>query len=595
MARFNETWMETLLSKNDIVSLVSSYVALRPKGKKLWGLCPFHNEKTPSFSVSPDKQLYYCFGCGAGGGIVQFAMEMEKLPYAEAIAFLAQRVNMELPQETDDEALRQERAKRERLYAAAKVAAEFFHKALLSEEGAFARAYLANRGLDAAIVTRFGIGYAPDSWDRLMKHLLAEGFLEDELVEAGLLVKNAKSGRVYDAYRNRVTFPIIGTNGRVLGFGARTMGNDTPKYINTGDTPIYSKRHNLYALNLLKGAKISDIVLVEGYMDVISLYASGVTNAVASLGTSLTQQQARLMARYAPTVYIAYDGDAAGQNATLRGLDILVTEGLKVRVITLPDGIDPDDFARKYGKEAFDKLRDTALTLNAFKLMRMAAAYDLGTEDGREEYARAGCRFIAGLEPVERERYYVALARSTGFTVEALRAQGEQATPEKQQETQRFRKENRGRRQGETSPRQVAELSLLRAMLQGDTAVEKVRDCGLTLEHAFTNEVYRMAAEALLSAHLNAAKPDLALLLSGLSPEETQQLSGVLDTEAVSADPGKLADDSIFRIRLLDTEEEISQLRARSIGGEIPLAEKLALAKRIAELDNMRRQLRMQQ
>lgn len=595
MARFNEAWMETLLSKNDIVSLVSSYVTLRAKGKKLWGLCPFHNEKTPSFSVSPDKQLYYCFGCGAGGGIVQFAMEMERLPYAEAIAFLAQRANMELPEETDDESLRRERAKRERLYAAAKATAEFFHKSLLADEGAHARAYLAQRGLDATIVTRFGLGYAPDSWDRLMKHLLSGGFSEEELIEAGLLVKNAKTGRVYDAYRNRVTFPIIGTNARVLGFGARTMGNDTPKYINTGDTPIYSKRHNLYALNLLKGAKIADIVLVEGYMDVISLYAAGITNAVASLGTSLTQQQARLMARYASTVYIAYDGDSAGQNATLRGLDILVAEGLKVRVIAMPEGLDPDDFARKYGKEAFDKLRDEALTLNAFKLLRMAAGFDLSTEDGREEYALAGCRFIAGLEPVERERYYATLARNTGFTVAALRAQGERSTLEKPQEQARFRAQDKARSRGEHSPRQLAELSLLRAMLQGDLAVAAVVSCGMTQEQVFTNEVYRMVAQVLLAAHAEGSKPDIPLMLSALSPEETQQVSGALETETAMADPGKLANDSILRIRLLDAEEEIRELRARSTGETIPLEEKLALTRRIAELDHMRRKLRVQQ
>ncbi len=595
MARFNEAWMETLLSKNDIVSLVSSYVTLRAKGKKLWGLCPFHNEKTPSFSVSPDKQLYYCFGCGAGGGIVQFVMELERLPYAEAIAFLAQRANMELPQEADDESLRRERAKRERLYAATKAAAEFFHKSLLSDEGAHARAYLAQRGLDAAIVTRFGIGYAPDSWDRLMTRLLAEGFSEEELTEAGLLVKNAKTGRVYDAYRNRVTFPIIGTNARVLGFGARTMGNDTPKYINTGDTPIYSKRHNLYALNLLKGAKIADIVLVEGYMDVISLYAAGVTNAVASLGTSLTQQQARLMARYASTVYIAYDGDSAGQNATLRGLDILATEGLKVRVIALPDGLDPDDFARKYGKEAFDKLRDEALALNAFKLMRMATGYDLSTEDGREEYALAGCRFIASLEPVERERYYSALARNTGFSVEALRAQGERSMQERQQEPGRLRAQSRVRRSGENSPRQLAELSLLRAMLQGEMAVATVSASGLNGEQLFTNDVYRMVAQGLLSAYAEHSKPDIALMLSAFTPEEAQQISGALETEAAMADPEKLANDSILRIRLLDAEEEIKDLREKSTGETIPLEEKLSLTRRIAELDNMRRKLRVQQ
>ena len=590
MARFNDAWMEALLSKNDVVSVVSSYVTLRAKGRNLWGLCPFHNEKTPSFSVSPDKQMFYCFGCGAGGGVVQFVMDMEHLPYAEAIGFLAQRAGMELPQEIDDTALQMERARKERLYAACKEAAQFFHDTLLSNDGVQARAYLARRGLDAVTVQRFGLGYAPNSWDALLKYLKAQSFREDELLDAGLLVKNAQTGRVYDAYRNRVTFPIIGTNARVLGFGARAMGDETPKYINTGDTPIYSKRRNLYALNMLKGAKIADIVMVEGYMDVISLHAAGVQNAVASLGTALTQQQARLLKRYAPTVYIAYDGDAAGQNATLRGLDILSAEGLNVRVIVIPDGLDPDDYVRRFGKEAFDNLRDKAMALNAFKLMRMADNYNTATEDGRQEYALAGCRFIAGLQPVEQERYYAALARKTGISIDALKAQGARSGSSQAEEERRQPAGNRYRRQQNTDPRQRAELMLLRTILHAPETLQVIAQADM--EEIFSVESYRSFAQGLLDASARHVKPDTALLLSGLTSEQAQQISEVFDTEVTVAEPMQIANDCIKRIRLADIEETIRSLREQAAGEQIPVQEKLQLTRQIQELDSQRRQLR---
>ena len=349
MARFPDSWMGELLSKSDIASIASEYTLLKPKGKRLWGCCPFHSEKTPSFSVSPDTQLYYCFGCHAGGSVVQFVMEMEKLTYIDAIKYLAQRAGMELPEEVDDDRLRRERAIKERLYAACKAAAMFYHEKLMSPEGKAAQQYLAKRGIDGAIAKKFGLGYAPAGWDNLLKHLTGQGFKKEELISAGLAVKGNREGSCYDAYRDRIIFPIINTYKRVLGFGARTMGDDIPKYLNTGDTPIFNKRNNLYAINLQKGQHNADLIMVEGYMDVISLYKAGVKNAVASLGTALTQQQARLIKRFVPRVYISYDGDSAGQNATLRGLDILSKEGLEVRVIVIPDGMDPDDYARKYG------------------------------------------------------------------------------------------------------------------------------------------------------------------------------------------------------------------------------------------------------
>lgn len=579
MARFNDAWMDMLLSKNDIVSLVSSYVALRSKGRRLWGLCPFHNEKTASFSVSPDKQMYYCFGCGAGGGVIQFVMEMEHLPYYEAVQFLAQRAGLELPDQIDDAQLQRERARKERLYEACKQAAKYFHEQLLSDSGAAARAYLARRGLDARIVKHFGLGYARDGWNNLLLHLQEQGFTEAELLDAGLA--NQKGGRVYDAYRNRVIFPIIGANARVLGFGARAMGDEMPKYINTSDTPIYNKRRNLYGLNGLKGKRVADIVIVEGYMDVISLYAGGVVNAVASLGTSLTEQQARLLKRYVSTVYIAYDGDAAGQNATLRGLEILQKEGLSVRVIVLPEGQDPDDFIRRNGKEAFDALKDAAMALNAFKLEGMAAAYDLENEEGRQEYAIAGCKFIGGLQPVERERYFLQLARKTGLSVETLRAQGEQyggkdtLTPVVRTQTPYRRLSN------EAGERELAEVALLRALVQAPEYGYMLE--GHAPEELFAVEELRTVAEEALKK----GAADIPALMGGLPNELAKSLAQALNTDDELLNPEQYIGDCIARIKRVDTMREIQELQARSAEDSASVEEKLQLMQQITALKKL--------
>lgn len=260
--------------------------------------------------------------------------------------------------------------------------------------------------MNKEILLRFGIGYAPESWDLLKNHLMQAGYSQKELEDAGLLVLNREKGRSYDVYRNRLIFPIQGIDGQVLGFGGRVLDDSKPKYLNTGDTLLYNKRNNLYGLHLLKGEKLSDIVMVEGYMDVIGLYKAGVRNAVASLGTALTVQQARLLKRYVQQVYIAYDGDSAGQHATIRGLDILSGEGLSVKVIVFPDDLDPDEFAGRYGREGFERLKSSALTLSAFKLDSMAGGRDMGNEDQREQYAKEACAYVASLQPLEQERYY---------------------------------------------------------------------------------------------------------------------------------------------------------------------------------------------
>ena len=579
---FPDAWLDELLAKNDIVSVVSSYVELRPKGRRLWGLCPLHGEKTPSFSVSPDKQMFYCFGCHAGGTVIQFIMQMERLSFVEAVKLLANRAGMELPENADDTAMQRERAYKERLYAACKAAARFYMETLLGPDGAPGRAYLAGRGLTSESVKRFGIGYAPAAWDALKTHLLAAGFTQQELLDAGLLVHNTEKNSVYDAYRNRVIFPIIGAAGRVLGFGARVLNGDKPKYINTGDTPIYNKRNNLYGLYLQKGRRCADLVMVEGYTDVIGLFEAGITNAVASLGTALTVQQARLLKRYTQLVYIAYDGDAAGQNATIRGLDILSHEGIDVRVIVFPDAQDPDEFIRTHSREAFDALKDHALSLNAFKLESMARGYRLTDENDRERYAKEACRFIASLQPVEQGRYYAQLAKKTGYPVEALQAQGAAGSPLETAPIRRSPGTRRAAAPAEEDARTRAENALLLAMAQSrEATLAAVSDGAAEL---FSDDARSLLAAEIIAAYAADTAPNCARIIAAMPEELAGRLAGVFREDAVAKDPLRVVRDCAAAIRRFDRRRQIDAMTLQLTDSTLPANERQALMERIQHL-----------
>lgn len=585
---FPDAWLDELLAKNDIVSVISSYMELKPKGRRLWGLCPLHGEKTASFSVSPDKQMFYCFGCHAGGTVIQFVMQMERLTFVEAVRALADRAGMELPDQAEDAGLQRERAYKERLSDACKAAARFFMETLIGPDGAPGRAYLAKRGLTSDSVKRFGIGYAPDSWDALKTHLQEAGFSQQELLDAGLLVHNTDRNSVYDAYRNRVIFPIIGTNGRVLGFGARVLNDDKPKYINTGDTPIYNKRNNLYGLHLQRSHRCEDLVIVEGYTDVIGLFEAGVTNAVASLGTALTVQQARLLKRFTQLVYIAYDGDAAGQNATIRGLDILFAEGIDVRVIVFPDKLDPDEFIRSHGKDAFDALKERALSLNAFKLESMANRYTLTDENDRERYAKEACRFIAGLQPVEQGRYYTQLARKTGYPVEALQAQGAVGGPMESAQQKRPVRIQRQRKEPEAdNPRLRAENALLQAMVQSKEATLTAVSEG-ALELLDGDARGALAAE-IVASYAQDAPPNCARMLNALPQDMAEQLAGVLQDDMQLTEPVKAVQDCLKRIRRYDCKRQIEALTLELADSSIEPHQRENL---MQQIQNLTRQLR---
>ncbi len=436
-SRFPAAWLDELRARADIVQIVSGYVPLKKNGHRYWGLCPFHGEKTASFSVDAEQQLYYCFGCKAGGSVIQFIMEIERLDFPEAVRFLADQLHMPLPQMENDPDWQRKRDQRDRLLSANREAARIFHQTLYTKDGEASLNYLRKRGLTDNVIRKFGLGAAPEKWDFLTQQLLQKGFTLEELRQVGLTVvkdeENLPDGtkrpkRAFDMFRNRAIFPIIDQYGNVLAFGGRILGEGQPKYLNTSDTPVFNKRLGVYAANLLRKERhLERVVLVEGYMDVVSLTQFGVTGVCATLGTALTNEQARLLKRFAPKVYLSYDGDSAGQHAILRGLDILEAEGIPARVLDFPDGLDPDEFIRRDGLEGFEKL--PALSPATYRMRRLKDQFDLSTQEGRTEYAKACAQILKGLEPVEMENHLQQLMVQTGFSREVLMAQIGQTVP----------------------------------------------------------------------------------------------------------------------------------------------------------------------
>ena len=429
---FPQNFLDELIARNDIVDVVGSYVALTPKGGSYWGCCPFHNEKTPSFHVLQDKQFYHCFGCKKGGGVINFIMDIENLSYPDAIRFLAKRVNMEVPE--DRESADADRL-RKRLLALNRDAARWYYEVLQSDDGAAVRAYLNKRAIQRKIAVRFGMGASPDSWDALLRAMTAKGYTKQELLTAGLIVAN-KSGGFYDKFRNRLMLPVIDVRGDVVGFGSRVIDKSEPKYMNSTETPVYSKRRVLYGLNLAKKTKRPNMILCEGNLDVVTLHQAGFDNAVASMGTALTTEQIRLLGRYTKELVLCYDNDNAGQLATQRALEMLNNTEFTVRVLKLPrrlvDGEyvkqDADDFIKFQGAPAFERLLSGSENGVEFRMSQVAAKYDLRSDQGRIDYTAEISQVLAELDnAVEREVYANRAAETAGLSPDAMRQEVERA------------------------------------------------------------------------------------------------------------------------------------------------------------------------
>ena len=417
--------IQEITERTDIADLVSRYVNLKRSGNDLLGLCPFHSEKTPSFRVTPAKQMFYCFGCQKGGGAVHFLMQIENLTFVDAVKKLGAECGVVVSDDrsADDKAEK----KRKAIFAANKEAARFFYSCLSKDIGLSARQYLKNRQLSPEIIKKFAIGYAPDSWDSLKKHLMSMGFSENDLVEGGLLSRTER-GSTYDRFRNRVMFPILDITGNVIGFGGRVLDDSKPKYLNTADTPVFDKSANLYALNYAKNDKNGQVIVVEGYMDVVTLYQHGIERAVASLGTALTSRQARLLKRYAKEVVLCYDGDGAGVKAAHRAIGLLREAEVKARVITLNGAKDPDEYCKKFGVDKFLASIEGAKTPVLYKIAALKENYDLSLPEQQAEFLIAVSDEIAALkEPVERDVYTREIARNYSISEEALANQVKKA------------------------------------------------------------------------------------------------------------------------------------------------------------------------
>ena len=414
---FPPSFIDELLARNPIEDVVGQHVNLKRSGSNLFGLCPFHGEKTASFSVAPDKGIYYCFGCHKGGGAINFVMELEGLSYPDAVRALAKRSGMEVP---EDEQYQSRYRKQERLWALMKEAGRFFHQQLFAPAGAQCLEYVKKRGLTKAAVTNFGIGFAPDSWNMLVDAMRKKGYTDQELKDADLV--GEKNGRVYDRFRNRLMFPIIDIRGNVIGFGGRVLDDSKPKYLNSNETLIFNKRRNLFGLNLAKKTKEDSIILVEGNIDVVTLHQFGFDNAVASLGTSLTEEQVTLLSRYTENVVLTYDGDEAGQRAAQRAIPMLEKAGLRVKVLQMKDAKDPDEFLHKFGPEKFRALLDQSSNRVEYQLNAIRRKYQLEEDGQRVQFIQEAAELISTLgSPVQREVYGHRVAEASGISDEAMK------------------------------------------------------------------------------------------------------------------------------------------------------------------------------
>ena len=433
----DQSFLDELTARSDIVDVVSRYVSLKKSGSNYFGLCPFHNEKSPSFSVSQDKQIFHCFGCGVGGGVLSFIMRAEGLEFYDAVSFLAKQHGMTVPENNSDNKTSR---KRERLLELMKDTARFYYSELWKPENVKVQQYFAKRGLTRKTMNRFGLGFAPDSFFATMDAMKEKGYTQDELLACGLVAKSEK-GNLYDKFRNRVMFPIFDLRGNVIAFGGRVMDDSKPKYLNSPETTIFHKSRNLFAIEKARKTANDYFILAEGYMDVIALHQAGFDSAVASLGTALTEEQARLIARYTKNIVISYDADNAGQAAAQRAIDILKKSGLNVRVLRIPNAKDPDEFIKEKGSDAFRRLIEQSADDIAYKLNNIASKFDLEEDKDRISFLKEAAYMLALIDSdIEREIYTSRAANMAKISSDSMMLEVRRALQKRKQNLQKQKK-----------------------------------------------------------------------------------------------------------------------------------------------------------
>ena len=555
---FPQRFLDELVDRSDIVDVVSSYVSLSKKGGNYFGLCPFHNEKTGSFSVAPDKQIYYCFGCHHGGGVIQFVMEIENLDFPNAVRFLAKRANMEVPE--DNTGLEESR-RRQRVLAVNRDAARWFYSNLSRPEGAAVAAYLERRKISRKTAMNFGLGASLDQWDALLNAMLEKGYTKADLLAAGLVVSNQK-GRIYDKFRNRLMFPVIDVKGDVVAFGGRVLDKSEPKYMNTTETIVYSKRRNLYGINLAKKTKRPNFILCEGNIDVITLHQAGFDNAVASMGTALTTEQTKILSRYTKELVLCFDNDNAGQLATQKNIELLKDSEFNVRILQLPrrlvDGEyikqDVDDFIKFQGAAAFEAILNGSANQMDYRMEAVAAKYDLSDPEQKIAYGGEISTLIASLSnAVEREVYAGRAAETAGISRTAMLTEVERARRKKgSQERRTLQRENLNA----AALRQPRDRTIRYTDLRSAMAEEGVV-CLLLLDGALADKCRGLPAEAFSSPFLGKLFALLteawsegrtmtaASLSAHCTPEEMSHLSAILQRPESLANAERALEDYI--------------------------------------------------
>lgn len=548
----SDSFLQELKMKTDIEDVISTYVTLKRRGATLVGLCPFHDEKTPSFTVYLATQSFYCFGCGAGGDAITFVKKIENLDYLDAVKTLAQRAGLQMPQEGFDDSLSK---RRRRILEMNREAARFYHSVLLSPEGKVGYDYYIGRALSAATINHFGLGFAPNQWDALLKHMRAKGYQPAELVDAGLARKGQKG--YYDNFRNRVMTPIIDVRGNVIAFGGRVLDDSKPKYINTGDTLVYKKTNELFALNFAKDSKEDALILCEGYMDVIAMHQAGFTNAVAGCGTALTTEQVRLISRYAKEVILTYDADEAGQKALQKAMTLFDQTDVKVRIPALVGGKDPDEIIRTYGRDKFKGMLEGASNETEFRLLALRRQYNLATTQGKIDFIGGALQILATLPPVEQDLYVSRLSEELGVERQNMKVQlqdlvARQGNRREKREFNRIVQENMRKTARETMATD-ASLRKLRAEDRLISLLLRYPDCSRLckdfdpqwLTPGFAQRVFTLILQRLE----NGDGTELMDLRDRLTDDEMGRLSGIIARGGESADAKQEFSDCLQTIR----------------------------------------------
>ena len=564
MPSLSDSFLQELRLKTDVVDLISSYVSLKKRGNTYVGLCPFHNEKTPSFTVYENTQSFYCFGCGAGGDGVSFMRKIENLDYIDAVKVLAQRAGMQMPDEGYDDSLSK---KRRVILQINRETARFYHNYMMSERGKVGLQYFLNRGLSQKTIRHFGLGYAPNNWDELFKHLKSKGYNVSDMLAAGVFRKGEKG--YYDYFRNRVMTPIIDVRGNFIAFGGRVLDDSKPKYINTSDTLVYKKTNEVFGLNYAKDSGKDSLILCEGYMDVIAMHQAGFTNAVAGCGTALTNEQVRLLSRYAKEIILVYDNDEAGQKALNKAISLFDQVDVKISIPTLSGGKDPDEIIKNFGRARFADMLENSSNEVEFAIMKLRRGFNLQTTQGKSQFASEAVKILANATPIERDLYLSRLADELGIEKRAFQAQlaeyrSRMAKGQKKREYNKIIDDDLRRTRKESFEADTSTVSL-KAQARVIGLLMTYPDCYLLCKDLspdeFTVGFYRKAYEAVTQRIRDNLSLELIMFNEGFTNEEMGKFTQLVSVSQNSSNPKKEFTDCI---NVIDNEYKKQNLKNTS-------------------------------